>query len=136
MRWVFGAACAVLLMVPVGIAAGQAPQKVTYDTFCGLSDEAKRAAFNAATPEEKTVVMKTHVERWRDANRSRLNAQQLALLDEMVAVVTSESYTPGPGREAAQNKLRALEPKLAELFSPEDIRAAMQPNGPCLPKGK
>jgi hypothetical protein len=70
------------------------------------------------------------------ANNSRLSAPQLALLDQMVAVITPESYTPGPGREAAQNRMRALEPKLAELFSPDDIQAAMQPSGPCLPKGK
>ena len=137
MKWVLGAACALLMVVPIGVAAGrQAPQKVTYDTFCSLPDEAKRAAFNTATPEEKAAVMKTHVERWRGANKSRLSAPQLALLDQMVAVITPESYTPGPGREAAQNRMRALEPKLAELFSPDDIQAAMQPSGPCLPKGK
>ena len=125
------------MMVSVGVAAGQqAPPKVTYDTFCNLPDEQKRAAFGAATPEERATVMKTHVERWRDANKARFSAPQLSLLEQILALLTPEAYTNGPGREETQNKMRALEPKMAELFSTDEIRVAMQPTGPCQPKGK
>ena len=137
MRWLLGAAGALLLMVSVGAAAaGQAPQKVTYETFCSLpDDQARRAAFNAVTPENRAELVRTQLERWREANKSRLSSQQLALLAQMHALVTPESYTAGPAQEEARNKMRALEPKMVELFSVADIQA-MQPNAPCPPKGK
>ena len=137
MRWAFGTACVLSLVIPVGlVGASQAPQKITYDTFCSLSDDqAKRAAFGAATPENKAELVKTHLERWRDANKARFNPEQLALLEQMHAVITAESYTPGPGLDEARNKMRALEPRMVELFRVADIQA-MQPNAPCVPKGK
>jgi hypothetical protein len=137
MRWVFSAICVFVPLLTAGsLAARQASQKMTYETFCNLPDaQAKRAAFNAVTPDNRAELVKAQLERWREANKSRLSQAQLALLDQMHELVTPESYTAGPAQESARDKIRALEPKMAELFSMAD-RQAMQPNAPCLPKVK
>jgi len=135
MRLVFGAIC-VLALVVGSVGASQAPQKMAYEAFCSLPDaQAKIAAFNQVTPDNRAELVKTQIERWPEANKSRLSPPQLALLDQMHALITPEAYTVGAGQEDARNKMRDLEPKLAELFTVTD-RQFMQINAPCLPKGK
>lgn len=110
------------------------PTQPDYDTFCKIDDPAeKRQAFLGTTAENRGKLIRTHLERWRDANKARLNEKQLAHLSAMIDSITAETYADGPAGEKAREKSRALEAQSRELFSMPDLQA-MQPTGRCLPK--
>lgn len=128
------------MLVGVGShVAAQAPQtgqNVAYETFCKLPDvQAKRTAFLAATPENRALLVRTQLERWRDANRGRLNDKQLAALADLIAAVTPDAYSEGPQHEEARVKARKLTETHLSLFTADQIQE-MQPNAPCIPKVK
>jgi hypothetical protein len=127
--WVFCGAVGIVALV-------QSPKAIDYDTFCKLSDvQARRAAFVAATPDNKAELARTQVERWRDANKAGMTPQQVELLSEMVALITPAAYTPGTGQDEARTKMRAIEGKMPLLSTVYNVQT-MQPNGGCLPKAK
>ena len=117
-------------------AAWQRGQSLEYDAFCKLPDaQIKREAWLAASAENKAVLIRTQIERWRDANRARLNDKQLASLAELIAAVTADTYGEGPKAEEARAKARPLAEAQRQLFTSDEIQA-MQPTGPCIAKGK
>ena len=125
----------VVLPVP-GIHAWQAAQKLEYDAFCKLPDvETKRSAFLATSAESRTELARTQVERWRDANRGRLNEKQLAALAELIAAFGPDTYADGAKGEEARAKIRPLAEKQRQLFAQDEL-SAMQPYGPCIAKVK
>lgn len=113
------------------VAQTQAP--ITYDAFCKLAPDDKRTAFKQTPAENRAVLVRTQVERWRDANVAQLNAAQIEALKEMLAVITPEAYSGAPRTDEASARLRALEAKMMTLFSREENQA-MQPTGPCIAK--
>jgi len=120
----------------LAILRAQSVAQIDYDSYCKLADvTAKREAFFATTPENRGVLVRTQIERWRDANKARLSEVQLTFLAELLATVTPDTYADGPKGEEARQKSRPLAAKSAELFSRAD-NEAMQPNGPCIPKAK
>ena len=121
----------------VGIGAIQLAQDpISYDVFCALPGVAeKRAAFVATTAENRARIVRTQLERWRAMHRERLSSDQLALLAEILSIVTPESYAGGAETDEARERARALAARQRELFTRDDMQA-MQPNGPCLPPVK
>jgi len=116
--------------------APQTGQAIDYETFCKLPDvEAKRTAFLATSSDNRGVLVRTQLERFRDANRDRLNAKQLAALSDLIAAVTPDTYAEGPKGEEARVNARRLTETHMTLFTPDQVQA-MQPYGPCIPKGK
>jgi len=114
----------------------QAGQNVDYDTFCKLPDaQAKRTAFLATSSENRAVLVRTQIERWRDANRARLSDKQLSALADLIAAITPDTYGEGPKAEEARVKARPLAEAQRTLFTNDEIQA-MQPNGPCIAKVK
>jgi hypothetical protein len=133
-------ALAFAMLVGVGshvvAQAPQAGQNLDYETFCKLPDEqAKRTAFRATTPENRAVLVRTQLERWRDANRDRLNSTHLAALADLIAAVTPDTYADTPKGEEARVKARKVTETQLGLFTNEQVQA-MQPNAPCIPKAK
>ena len=124
------------IVATVGLVSGQqAGAPIEYESFCKMSVESKRSAFNATTPDNRALLVRTQIERWRDANKPRLNEKQLELLGELVAIATPAAYGGGAPTQEAQDKMRSLEARLRELFTIDDVRA-LQPSGPCIAKSK
>ena len=116
--------------------AGQAAQDSAYEAFCKLDDvQLKREAFLKASPENRAVLVRTQLERWRDAHRAKLNERQLSSLASLIASITSDTYAEGPKGEEARAKSRPLAEAQVQLFTPEEMQA-MQPTGPCIAKVK
>jgi hypothetical protein len=117
-------------------SAQQVANRIDYDTFCKLPDQdAKRSAFRATTAENRGEIVRTHLQRWRDANRTRLNDKQMAYLAAMIESITSETYSDGPKGEEARVKSRAIIEANVGLFGQQDMQA-MQPYAPCIDKAK
>jgi hypothetical protein len=117
----------------VASVIAQAPAPVTYEAFCKLDQETRRRAFNEVTAENRADLVRTHIERWQDANRDRLTPQQLALLKELLALITPDTYRGGAGTEEARLKAREIQTRQALIFTLEDMQQ-MQPSAPCIPK--
>ena len=85
MRHVIGSLLLVSAALSVGpVRAAQTPQNLEYEVFCKIADvQERRTAFLATTPENRATLVRTQLERWRDANKARLNAKQLDLEDEV-----------------------------------------------------
>jgi hypothetical protein len=127
------AACLVFAGA-VGIA--QSPGPIEYEAFCKLPDtQAKRSAFLATTPESRATLVRTQLERWRDANQARLRPEQVAFLAELIATITPDTYRDGPVGEEQRVKSRAVAEKARGLFTDADIQA-MQPYAACIQKSK
>ena len=117
-------------------AVGQAGQNLEYEVFCKLPDaQTKRDAFMATSPDNRAVLVRAQLERWRDANRPRLNDKQLAAMEMLIASITADTYGEGPKAEDARTKARPLAEAQRQLFTTEDMQA-MQPTGPCIAKVK
>ena len=107
-----------------------------YETYCQMERTEKRALFKSMPSEHRALLARTHMERWRDANKGRLSEAQLGLLKEMIAALTPAMY--GGGSEADQRKARelgeALEGRADAVFS-NDERRALRYDAPCAGKG-
>ena len=130
------ATCCVLAVLTSGVMAQEQTAKpiapIEYDTFCKLPDQdTKRAAFLATTAENRATLVRTQLERWRDANQTRLNDKQKTSLAAVIKSITSETYADGPQGEEARIKSRALMTEFEPLFTRDDLMA-MQPNAPCI----
>ena len=127
----------VVLAVSAGsvlTAQGQAAKPIDYETFCKIPDaESKRAAFMATTAENRGTLVRTQLERWRDANQARLDDKQKASFEAIIKSITSVTYVDGPEGEESRIKSRALMTEHERLFTREDLMA-MQPNAPCIAK--
>jgi hypothetical protein len=95
--------------------------------------EEKRAAFQQASASNRGDLVRTQVERWRDANRARLSQKQIDYLGELITSITADSYADGPKGEEARRKSRALIDANSGLFSQDEI-LEMQPHAPCIAK--
>jgi len=125
----------VLWVLSAGVMAQvQAVKPIDYETYCKLPDpESKRAAFRTTTAESRGTLVRTQLERWRDANQTRLDDKQKASLAALINSITSDSYADGPQGEEARIKSRAIIADHERLFTKEDLMA-MQPNAPCIAK--
>jgi hypothetical protein len=106
---------------------------ITYEAFCGKSRMEKQDALKTLTTEQKAMLWRTQIERWRAANAARLSVDQRLLLDEFQAIIPLAVERPRPAGSA--EKLDALERRLAAAFSKADLDA-MDNYGPCLAKVK
>jgi len=103
----------------------------TYEDYCGKSRMEKQALLRTLTSEQRAMLWRTQIERWRDANQARLNAGQQSLLREFHAIIPMAVARPRTPDTAA--KLEALEGRLSAAFSEDDLKA-MDNYGPCIPK--
>ena len=121
-------------ILSAGVMAQEAAKQIDYDTFCKLPDrQAKKIAFDATTAENRGTLARTQIERWRDANQTRLDDKQKAALAEFIKSITSDTYAAGSQAEEARVKSRAIITNVESLFAGEDMRA-MQFIQPCIPK--
>ena len=129
-------ATAVLVLVAVTASAGQetstAPT-IDYDTFMQMDAQGRIRTFNQITPENRAEVVRTHIERWLEKNRSRLNAEQIKVMEENIAFVTADVYRR-PREPQKMEQAKALEAKTAALLSRSDMSEALTIHGAHIPK--
>jgi hypothetical protein len=104
----------------------------TYDVFMRLDLQGRTRAFNQATPETRAELVQTHIKRWIDKNRTRLNPEQLLVMLENLGFVTPDHYR----RKASVDDLaraKDLAARTMAVFSPEDLVQALTFNGPPIP---
>ena len=131
-RGLLAMALVVLLAMTTAVAQETA-QPIDYDTFMQMDFQGRLRTFNQITPENKAALVRTHIERWLDKNRSRLNAEQIKVMEENVAFVAADAYRlPRDPRKMEQ--AQALEAKTAAVFSGSDMSQALTIRAEYIPK--
>jgi len=117
---------------PVGAVT---PVPPTYDEFISLGIAQRRTTFATLDASAKTLLVRTHGERWLARNRARLTTEQSATIQAFVDFVP-ELFRNGMSRESVKRELeltkaircRVGETAFAEAFAilhppPEHRRA-------------
>jgi hypothetical protein len=116
------------------LVSGQVAAKLDYDTYCKLPTiEAKQQAMAAVSNENGFEILHTHYQRFLDANRARLSAEQTALLQEMIAALASLSAPKQAQKPPDFMALGKLVEKQRTVFSAEDNQR-LKPTTGCIPK--
>ena len=112
---------------------GAQSTEVDYDAFMEQDVQGRIRAFNALTPEGRAGILRTHIDRWIDANGSQLTPAQLAIAQEWRAFAKPENYSqPLDAKQKAV--VQDLEARSAAVFSREQMRDAITIHGPRIPK--
>jgi len=123
-------------ITPIGAqSVGPVARPMDYESFCKLDGESRLAALKTATPAVRADLTRTQIERWRDANKARLNDRQILGLTSLILSITPLTYDEGPQAEQARVKSRAVVESVQKLFTNADM-TAMQLYSPCIPKAK
>jgi hypothetical protein len=112
--------------------AGGVSITIGYDEFMVKPVSDRIEVFNEISPENRAMLVRTHLDRWIRQNRARLTAEQLAAMEANLAFITADKYrTPRQaGLEAERQK---LEETNARLFSHEEMRQALTIHGDYIP---
>jgi hypothetical protein len=100
------------------------PEQLTiaYDDFFIKPRNERLDVLNEISAENRALLIKTHVERWRAANRLRLTSEQIAILEEMISFITPEKYQADRDMEKIHLEVEELERKAEAFFSREELR--------------
>lgn len=93
------------LQVPPGQASEAA---VSYESFMQLDAQVREERFGAMSPENKSLIMRTHAETWLAKNRARLSTSQVALVQDAIEFLSPELYR-NPTDPGFDEKGRELE---------------------------
>lgn len=95
---------------------------IGYDQFMPQPLQERLRIFNELSPENRALLIKTHVERWLAANRPCLTHEQVAVLEEIIHSIAPEWYNMEErDEEKVLQEGEELRKKAATLFSYEDI---------------
>ena len=120
------------LSLPLGAQQAPAAKPIPYETYCQMERTEKRTLFKSLPGEQRARLARTHMERWRDANKGKLSEPQLSLLKELIAAISPAMFDSGTEAEQAKAKelIEALESRADAVFS-NDQRRALRYDAPC-----
>ena len=106
--------------------------EISYEEFMKLDASSRRARFERANAETRATIMRTHAERWLAAHRSRLTGSQVALVQEVIALVTPALYR-NPDDPELKKQFAALDARLRCRMRHSDVMAAFKPSRDPIP---
>jgi hypothetical protein len=112
----------------------QEQQIIGYDEFMPQPLQERLRIFNEVSAENRALLMKTHIERWLAANESRLNGEQIAIVEEMLLFITPELYQEERDIEKIHPEIEALRRKGEAVFSREELRQILTRNADYVPR--
>jgi pimeloyl-ACP methyl ester carboxylesterase len=110
-------------------------ETIDYDTFMEKTELQDRLRlFNAITPENRAEIVRTQVRRWLEANRDRLTAEQIEVMEDTIASIVPDRYRQPRSKE--MEKRRDLDiNRMYTVFSREDeVWRAMTIRGNYIPR--
>ena len=114
---------AALALVAATAAAAPAQEAVGYDEFALLPRQEQVRVFNEITPENRALIARTQAERWLAANPDRLDAEQTAAVEEMIAWLGPARYDD-VDREADEAELMERVTVLFEILPRDALLGA------------
>ncbi len=94
---------------------------INYDQFMPQPRERRIQIFNEISAENRALLIQTHIQRWLATNRSRLNSEQVAVVEESIRFISPEKYREGREMEKIPQEAEALRKKAEAVLSREDV---------------
>jgi|GEM_PF-4865919 len=107
---------------PLEEKMNQEQTTIGYDDYMPQPLRERRRVFSEISPENRALLVRTHVERWLTTNRPRLTGEQIAVVEEMILYITSERYQPDRDMEKIHQEAEALLRKAETVLSGDDVR--------------
>ena len=101
--------------------------QIAYEAFMALDDKQRRSRFSDYDAETKSMLMRTHTQRWLEKNRQRLSTSQVQLVQDMIAYLSPEAYR-NPSDPAIAKKGQELTEKFKCQLRNSDVMAAIGPH--------
>jgi hypothetical protein len=112
----------------------QGQLEVNYEQFFLTTVKERRNIFTEITAENRAFLVKTHAERWVAANRSRLNHEQVSVVEELTQSISPEWYkTKLDFSEKIDPKAEVLVKKIEAVLSREDVSQLATNNAEYIP---
>jgi hypothetical protein len=103
---------------------------VSYEELrASASPQQRIELWNRATYASRAAIMRTHVQRWLEANRESLTAEQIAFMEENIAMVAPDWYEPA-NLDRSRERMESMLERGYRLFSREQLAMALMPNAP------
>jgi hypothetical protein len=99
----------------------QEPSTIGYDQYMTHPLEQRLQMFNQISAENRALLIQTHIERWLAANQSRLNSEQMAVVEEIIQFISPEKYQEGRDMEKVHREAEALRKKAEAILLREDV---------------
>lgn len=106
---------------------------ISYDRFMPQALEQRRQIFNEISAENRALLMRTHIERWLAANKSRLNSEQASVVEEGIRFVSPEKYEEDQDLEKIHREIEAIVAKAETVLSREDVMQIFSPRADYIP---
>lgn len=94
---------------------------VSYDQFFLKPVKERLKIFNEISPDNRASIIKTQSERWLAANRYRLTAEQIAVVEEAINAISPEWYKPNRDSEDVHPEAETMVKKVEAVLSPKDL---------------
>ena len=94
---------------------------ISYDQFMPQPLERRRKIFNEVSAENRALLIKTHVERWLAAHRTKLTSGQVAILEEIGGRISPEWYQEGRDSEKVRREVEGLQQRVEAVLPFEDV---------------
>lgn len=98
--------------------------RIDYDWFRTKSWQERVVLFNETSAEERAELVRTHISRWLSLNRHELTAEQIAIVEENIAFISTDLYA-FPRNEDLISRYLELAKRTAMLLSREQARDAL-----------
>jgi hypothetical protein len=98
--------------------------RMDYDSFRAKSWLERLALFNDISAEERAELVRTHMSRWLSLHRHELTAEQITIVEENIAFISTDLYT-SPRDEDLTSRYLDLAKRTAVLLSPEQAMDAL-----------
>jgi hypothetical protein len=95
-----------------------------YDSFRAKHWAERISLFNSISAEERAELVRTHLSRWLSLHRHELTSEQVAMLEENIAFISTDLYAL-PRDEELVNRYLELAKRTALLLSPDQARGAL-----------
>lgn len=108
-------------------------KEISYDDYMPLSRQERIKAFNEISAENRAILVKTQVERWLMVNISKLNKQQIDLLNETIEFITPDKYEEDRNHEKVERETTELCNRVSEIFTQDEMIQIMSPMADYIP---
>ena len=107
---------------------------IGYDEFYLMSLADRMEILRKISAENRAFLLKTQAERWLSVNRSRINSEQIALVEQIIQSISPDWYNQEKRKEViAESEI--LCQKLGAAFSAEDSKDISTFQGKHIPAG-
>jgi hypothetical protein len=106
-------------------AASNDASFIAYDEFIRLGVQERAERFRVLTPDNKSLLIRTHAERWLTAHRNRLSVAQVAVVENAIAFVTPQLYAQPDNPDLVERE-SSLKQRLSCTLGRENARQAFK----------